>query len=235
MELFRGASVRSVITQVAPSARVMPVSASPARKSARNRPDLQKAGGRKAGDICQLPCATQAISAGFTAPRFPALLQQWSAPVASSLRASPVVTMRAMPQPARTFRWLAQVTTPRDGLPDPSSSSGSRNVIRPHARSPRAQCKAAPRNDNSGRPSEPWVNGSPRCSGFQQEDIIDAKNGCSRGKQQKTLHKSGVVSRVPCRSRHAQRSGRTETLTGQAAHTSRNAELERTGITSNRR
>lgn len=51
------------------------------------------------------------------------LLQQWSAPVASSLRASPVVTMRAMPQPTRTFRWLAQVTTPRDGLPDPSSSS----------------------------------------------------------------------------------------------------------------
>jgi len=122
-ELFNGASVRCVITQVAPSARVMPVSASPARKSARNRPDLQKAGGREAGDICQLPCPTRAPSAGFTAPRFSALLQQWSAPVASSLRASPVVTMRAMPQPTRTFRWLAHVTTPRDGLPDPSSLS----------------------------------------------------------------------------------------------------------------
>jgi hypothetical protein len=50
-------------------------------------------------------------------------LQQWSAPVASSLRASPVVTMRAMPQPTRTFRWLAHVTTPRDGLSDPSPLS----------------------------------------------------------------------------------------------------------------
>ncbi len=70
-ELFDGASVRCVITQVASSARVMPVSASPARKSARNRPDLQKAGGREAGDNCQLPCAIRAISAGFAAPRFP--------------------------------------------------------------------------------------------------------------------------------------------------------------------
>ena len=140
--------------------------------------------------------------------------------------------MRAMPQPTRTFRWLAQVTTPRDGLPDPSSLSiateGMKCAIRPHARSPRAQCNAAPRNDNSGRPSEPWVSGSPRCSGFQQEDIIDAKNGCSRGKLQKTLHKSGVVSRVPRRSRHAQRSGRTETLTGQATHTSSKAATKRT-------
>ena len=128
-----------------------------------------------------------------------------------------------MPQPARTCRWLAHVTTPRDGLPDPSSSSaateGLHCALRPHARSPRAQCKAAPKR----RPSEPWVNGSSRWTGFQQESAIDAKNGCSRGKQQKALHKSGVVSRVPCRSRHAQRSGRTETLTGQAAHTSRKA------------
>ena len=55
---------------LAVSARLMPVSASPARKSARNRPDLQKAGGREAGDNCQLPCAIRAISAGFAAPRF---------------------------------------------------------------------------------------------------------------------------------------------------------------------
>ena len=70
-ELFNGASVRCVITQVAPSARMMPVSASPARKSARNRHDLLKAGGREAGDICQLPCAARAIFAGFAAPRSP--------------------------------------------------------------------------------------------------------------------------------------------------------------------
>jgi len=49
----------------------MPVSASPARKSARNRPDLLKAGGREAGDNCQLPCGTRATSAGIAAPRFP--------------------------------------------------------------------------------------------------------------------------------------------------------------------
>jgi len=101
------------------------------------------------------------------------------------------------------------------------------NAIRPHAHSPWAQCNAALRNDSSGRPSEPWVNGSSRWTGFQQESAIDAKNGCSRGKQQKALHKSGVVSRVPCRSRHAQRSGRTETLTGKAAHTSSKAATKR--------
>ena len=44
------------------------------------------------------------------------------APIASSLpRRQPVVTTRTMPQPTRTDRWLAQVTTPSDGLPDPSS------------------------------------------------------------------------------------------------------------------
>jgi len=69
-ELFKGASVRRVITQVAPSARVMPVSALPARKSARIRPDLQKAGGREAGGNCQLSCAIRATSAGIAAPRF---------------------------------------------------------------------------------------------------------------------------------------------------------------------
>jgi hypothetical protein len=45
-----------------------------------------------------------------------------SAPIASSLpRRQRVVTTRTMPQPTRTDRWLAQVTTPSDGLPDPSS------------------------------------------------------------------------------------------------------------------
>ena len=50
---------------------------------------------------------------------------------------------------------------------------------------------------------------------------IEAKSGCSRGEQQKeALHKPGVVSRVPRRSRSAEQARRTETLTGQAAHTS---------------
>jgi len=113
------------------------------------------------------------------------------------------------------YRRLAQVTTPRDGLPDPSSSwTGQRGLSsRP------LPAGSVQRRAEEALP-EPWVNGSSRWTDFPQESAIDAKNGCSRGKQQQTLHESGVVSRVPRRSRHAQRSGRTETLTGQALHTS---------------
>jgi hypothetical protein len=101
----------------------MPVSASPARKSARNRPDLLKAGGREAGGNCQLPCAARAISAGCAAPRF---LRN----AATIVCASRIVTTpaRAGSDDAQIapvindLRWLAQVTTPSDGLPDPSSS-----------------------------------------------------------------------------------------------------------------
>jgi hypothetical protein len=129
--------------------------------------------------------------------------------------AFPVVTMRAMPQPTRTFRWLAQVTTPRDGLPDPSSSS---IVQRDRSLRPlpagSVQCRA---EEAPLRALGQWLISMNR---LPTGSAIDAKSGCSRGKLQKTLHKSGVVSRVPCRSRHAKRSGRTETLTGQAAHTS---------------
>ena len=48
-----------VIAKVAPTARVMPVSASPSLdKSVQSRTDLLRAGGRKAGDIRQLPRTT---------------------------------------------------------------------------------------------------------------------------------------------------------------------------------
>ena len=109
-ERFDGASVRPLITQVAPSARLMPVSASPARKSARNRPDLQKASGRKAGDICQLPCAARAISAGFAAPRF----TRFTAAMVCASRNAPAI---------KELLVAGVVMTPCDGLPDPSSLS----------------------------------------------------------------------------------------------------------------
>ena len=57
------------------------------------------------------------------------------------------------------------------------------------------------------RPSEPWVFGLPRWASLRQECAIDAKNGCSRGKQWTTLHTSGVVSRVPRGSRSAEAFG----------------------------
>jgi len=233
-ELFNGASVRRVITQVAPSARVMPVSASPARKSARNRPYLQKAGGREAGDICQLPCAARAISAGFSAPRFPRF-------TAAMVCASRIVTTGvAGSDDARNASAIKEllvagsVMPPRDGLPDPSSLS---IVQRDPSSRPlpagSVQCRAPKRQERAPL----------RALGQRFTSMLWLPTGrhhrCQERVQPwqatKTLHKSGVVSRVPRRSRHAQRSGRTETLTGQAAHTSRNTELERTGITSNRR
>jgi hypothetical protein len=77
-------------------------------------------------------------------------------------RCQPVVTTRTMPQPTRTYRLPAQVTTPRDGLPDPSSPwSATKRFERSvhlHARSPRAPRREARRR---GAP-EPWVNGSSR-------------------------------------------------------------------------
>jgi hypothetical protein len=154
-----------------------------------------------------------------------------SAPIASSLqRRQPVVTTRTMPQPSSSYggwrKLRPQVTgslTRRHPRP--------RNAARPYARSPRAQCNAAPKR----RPSEPWVNGSLRWTDFQQESTIDAKNGCSRGKQQKSLHKSGVVSRVPCRSRSAEQARRTQTLTGQASHTSSSVKGSTKGATKGER
>lgn len=92
-------------------------------------------------------------------------------------RRQPVVTTRAMSLPSKTYRWLAQVTTPSDGLPDPSSIRTAQYGL-PSCLLPAGIVNTAP----SKRPSEPWVNGSNRWNSFQQESTIDAKNGCSRGK-----------------------------------------------------
>jgi len=51
--------------------------------------------------------------------------------------------------------------------------------------------------------------------------FIDANQGAvQRWQEAKPMHETGVVSRVPCRSRLPRQTGRTATLTGQAAHTS---------------
>jgi len=130
-------------------------------------------------------------------------------------RAFPVVTMRAMPQPTKTFRWLAQVTTPSDGLPDPLSSSivqcdpSSRPLP---AGSVKSRAEEAPLRALGQRLTS--MNRLPTGS------AIDAKNGCSRGKQQRKV----CINREWCPESLVdldtpKRSGRTETLTGQAGHT----------------
>ena len=130
-------------------------------------------------------------------------------------RAFPVVTMRAMPQPTRTFRWLAQVTTPSDGLPDPLSSStvqcGPSSCPLP-AGSVQYRAEKAPLRALGQRLTS--MNRLPTGS------AIDAKSGCSRGKQQRKV----CTNREWCPESLVdldtpKRSGRTETLTGQAGHT----------------
>ena len=105
--------------------------------------------------------------------------------------------------------------------------SGPRNAVCLPARSPRASSK--PRSTSA---PEPWVNGSNRCISFQQESTIDAKNGCSRGKQQMQF----CTNREWCPESLVvldtlRRAGRTETLTGQASHTSGIASRRTTGAT----
>ena len=86
------------------------------------------------------------------------------APIASSLpRRQPVVTMRSMPQPTRSYRRLAQVIPPSDGLPDPSSPRAIRSC--PRARSQWAHFKSTPQRALL----RAWVNGSSRCIDFPQE------------------------------------------------------------------
>lgn len=132
----------------------------------------------------------------------------------------PVVTTRPMPQRTSTWVLLAQVTIPVTGSP-PVVIVDSRNAVRPPPA--HAGIGNPPRRD--GAPGEPWVNGSTRCVGFQQESGIDAKDGCSRGKQQEALHKAGVVSRVPRRSRLAQAS-ETDRDTDQTGSTHQHAAVD---------
>lgn len=149
------------------------------------------------------------------------------APIASSLpRRQPVVTTRTMPQQSKSYRWLAQVITPSDGLPDPSS-------IRT------AQCGPPPCPLSAGfvntalpkRPTEPWVNGSSRRIGFPQEapsmpmPRAAAASNKPNGTNREWCPASLVVPDTP------RRPGRTETLTGQALHTSSNESGRTTGAT----
>jgi len=64
--------------------------------------------------------------------------------------------------------------------------------------------------------------------------FIDAHQGAvQRWQEAKPMHETGVVSRVPCRSRLPRQTGRTATLTGQAAHTSITATTRRQQDTMN--
>jgi len=64
--------------------------------------------------------------------------------------------------------------------------------------------------------------------------FIDANQGAvQRWQEAKPMHETGVVSRVPCRSRLPRQTGRTATLTGQPAHTSITATTRRQQDTMN--
>ena len=98
----------------------------------------------------------------------------------------------------KAFRSLAQVTTPSDGLPDPSScwtvQYGPSTCPLPAGSVQRRAAKAHVRTLGQGLNSmAPLPTGSP----------IDADTACRGGKQQSKRHETGVVSRVPCTSHHA--------------------------------
>ena len=97
--------------------------------------------------------------------------------------------------------------------------AGPRNTVLLLARSQRAQSKAAPQR----RTSEPWVKGSSRWPGFPQEALSTpmprAAVASSKANGMKREWCPGsLVSPATLR-----RSGRTETLTGQASHTNSSA------------
>lgn len=122
-----------------------------------------------------------------------------SAPIASSLpRREPVVTTRTMPQPTRTDRWLAQVTTPSDGLSDPSSCWTAQYGP--------STCPL-PAGSVQSRAAEAHLRalgqGLISMDRLPTGSAIDANAACRGGKQQSKRHETGVVSRVPRNSRHA--------------------------------
>ena len=203
----------------------MPVKHRPCSQEHPNRSDLLQAGGRKArrfssGDPGDCGSRRQ----GGAPParrrrRWPALRQHpltatvavLPAPgggrrsprsIASSLRGrEPVVTTRATPQPARTYRGLAQVTTPRDGLPA-RRQSGPRKAALPLARALRALCSPSSQRRAPEPGSVARLDGTPsrrkrrRCQGrVPRRQAADQR------------HETGVVSRVLHGSRHAQACG----------------------------
>ena len=135
-----------------------------------------------------IPAATLSAQSGST-----------PAPIASSLpRRRPVVTTRTMPQPTRTDRWLAQVTTPSDGLPDPSSCWTAQYGP--------STCPL-PAGSVRSRAAEAHLRalgqGLISMARLPTGSAIDANAACRGGKQQSKRHETGVVSRVPRISRHA--------------------------------
>jgi hypothetical protein len=210
----------------------MPVKHRPCSQERPNRSDLLQAGGRKAGRFSSGdPGDCGSRRQGGAPParrrrRWPALRQYpltatvavLPAPgggrrsprsIASSLRGrEPVVTTRVMPQPARTCRGLAQVTTPRDGLPA-RRQSGPRKAVLPLARALRALCSRS--SQRRARSLGQWLDSMER---LPAGSAVDAKAACRGGRQQTTGTKRGwcpVSFMVPVTLRRA---GRTETLTG---------------------
>ena len=134
------------------------------------------------------------------------------------MRPSAKVTTRTMPQPTRlSGRW-------RKCRPQVTGSltrrhAGPRNTVLLLARSQRAQSKAAPQR----RTSEPWVKGSSRWIGFQQEALSTPmpRAAVASSKANGMKREWCPESLVPPAT--LRRAGRTETLTGQASHTSSSA------------
>jgi len=168
-----------------------------------------------------------APASAIPAATLPAPSGSTPAPIASSLpQRQPVVTTRTMPQPTRTDRWLAQVTTPSDGLPDPSScwtaQYGPSTCPLPagsvQSRAAEAHLRAM------GQGSSRWI-------GFQQEapstpmPRAAVASSKANGMKREWCPESLVVLDT------LRRSGRTETLTGQASHTSSRAKGRNKGAT----
>ena len=96
------------------------------------------------------------------------------------------------------FRSLAQVTTPSDGLPDPSSCWTAQYGP--------STCPL-PAGSVRSRAAEAYLRalgqGLISMDRLPTGSAIDANAACRGGKQQSKRHETGVVSRVPRSSRHA--------------------------------
>ena len=157
----------------------------------------------------------------FAPPSAPCASAHAAATPASPLPGLPVVTTPTTPAPSSIYRLLAQVTTPSDALPGPSQSR-PRNTAMPSP-APRTR-RPPPRSRSSGAPPRAPEQGLNRRIDCPPDSAIDAKNGCSRGKQQTQV----CTQRAWCPASleapaTPRRVGRTETLTGHATHTSNTA------------
>jgi len=126
------------------------------------------------------------------------------------------VTMRTMSQSTWIKRWLALVTAPSDGLPDPSQSStvqrGPSPCPFPNGRRLILRATRAPLSPGSR--SHLDVPTSYRNAASKP------RAGAAAASSKETLHTAGVVSRVSCNFVLLRQTRWTETLTGQAIHTS---------------